>query len=96
MSDETAAVLHLDNAVISVQFVFGAAMSAMAWWMKRQTGRVDDLEKEVAGKVSMDVHNATLEALRREIREQGQQSTELMTRTHERIDKLLTLIAERK
>lgn len=96
MSDETTAVLHLDNAVISVQFVFGAAMSAMAWWMKRQTGRVDDLEKEVAGKVSMDVHNATLEALRREIREQGQQSTELMTRTHERIDKLLTLIAERK
>lgn len=96
MSDETAAVLHLDNAVISVQFVFGAAMSAMAWWMKRQTGRVDDLEKEVVTKVSMDVHNATLEALRREIREQGQQSTELMTRTHERIDKLLTLIAERK
>lgn len=96
MSDETSAVFHFDNAVISVQFVFGAVMSAMAWWMKRQDGRLTDVEKDLANKVSMEVHNATLEALRLEIREQGQQSQELMTRTHERIDKLLTLIAEKK
>jgi hypothetical protein len=96
MSDEASAALHIDNAVISVQFVFGLVMSAFAWWIKRQDARLSAVEKDVAGKVSMDVHNATLEALRREIREQGQQSAELMTRTHERIDKLLTLIAEKK
>lgn len=96
MTDEVHAAIHLDNAVISAQFVFGAVMSAMAWWVKRQDGKISALERDVAQKVSLDVHNATLEALHREIREQGQQSAELMTRTHERIDKLLTLIAEKK
>lgn len=96
MTDEANAVLQLDNAVISIQFVFGAVMSAMAWWVKRQDAKLSQLEKDVSQKVSLDVHNATLETLRREIREQGQQSTELMTRTHDRIDKLLTLIAEKK
>ncbi len=96
MTDEAHAVFQLDNAVISVQFIGGLLMSAMAWLVKRQDGRITDIERELAQKVSLEVHNATLEALRREIREQGQQSTELMTRTHERIDKLLTLIAEEK
>ncbi len=96
MTDEAHAVFQLDNAVISVQFIGGLLMSAMAWLVKRQDGRITDIERELAQKVSLEVHNATLEALHREIREQGQQSTELMTRTHERIDKLLTLIAEEK
>lgn len=96
MTDEVHAAFQLDNAVISVQFIGGLLMSAMAWWIKRQDGRLTDVEKELANKVSMEVHNATLEALRREIREQGQQSADLMTRTHERIDKLLTLFAEKK
>lgn len=96
MTDEVHAALQLDNAVISAQFVFGAVMSALAWWVKRQDSRLSEVEKDLASKVSMEVHNSTLEALRREIREQGQQSAELMTRTHERIDKLLTLIAEKK
>lgn len=89
MSEEAGAVLQLDNAVISLQFVLGAVMSAMAWWLKRQDVKIDQLEKGIAQKVSLDVYNNTLESLRREIREQGHQ-------TQERIDKLLTLMAERK
>lgn len=96
MSEETNAAQHLENAVIGILFIGGLLMSATWWWVKRQDKRITDLEKEVSQKVSLDVHNATLEALRREIREQGQQSAELMNRTHERIDKLLTLIADKK
>jgi len=43
----------------------------------------------VSSRVTLEMHNNTLEALRREIRESGLQ-------TQERIDKLLTFLAERK
>lgn len=96
MSDEAQAALQIDNAVISVQFVLGAAMSAMAWWIKRQDSKLSKVEADLANKVSLDIHNQTLEALRREIKESSNASVDMMARTHERIDKLLTFLAEKK
>ena len=101
MADETSAVLQLDNAVISAQFVFGAVMSAMAYWIKRQDNKIDKLEKEMASKVGLDTYNATLEALRKDIRESSNQSmqflrdatkqiTDATDRVNARIDNLLT------
>lgn len=100
MTNEVEHAVQLDNAVISLQFVGGLVVAALGWYVRRQDARLDEIEKEVKEKVSLEVHNATLEALRREIREQGQQSTELimqgLARTHDRVDKLLTIIAEKK
>lgn len=89
MSDETQAALHLDNAVISVQFVSGAVMSAMGWWIKRQDTKLSKIEADLATKVSMEIYNATLESLRNDIREQSRE-------TRERIDRLLTILIEKK
>lgn len=89
MSEESQALLQLDKAVVSVQFLFGAVMSAMAYWIKRQDTKIEKLEKDLNNKVGLEIYNGTLESLRREIREQGYQ-------TQERIDKLLTLLAEKK
>lgn len=89
MSDETQAALQIDNAVISVQFVLGAAMSAIAWWVKRQDSKLSQIEKGLNEKVSMEIYNNTLESLRNDIREQSRE-------TRERIDKLLTILIEKK
>lgn len=89
MSDETQAALQIDNAVISVQFVLGAAMSAIAWWVKRQDAKLSQIEKGLNEKVGMEIYNNTLESLRNDIREQSRE-------TRERIDKLLTILIEKK
>lgn len=111
MSDELQA-LDLSKISISATFVIGAVMSAFGWWLKRHEYRADrheqklaEIERELERKVSLDVHNATLEAIRREIRETmtanteavnaaTKQNLEAITRTHDRIDGLMSFLAQ--
>lgn len=99
MTDEAHAALQLDNAVISVQFIGGLLMSAMAWWVKRQDGRITDLEKQLSEKVDKDAHDKAVDELRRDIRDAlsanteainrfNQNMTEAITKVHSRVDEL--------
>jgi hypothetical protein len=88
--------LSLSDIVTVGVFVAGTIVGAVKWWTVRQDARIAALEnkltdhsREMAGKVSMETYNATLEALRRDIREQSSE-------TRERIDKLLTILIEKK
>jgi Na+/phosphate symporter len=107
MTDEAHAVFQLDNAVISVQFIGGLLMSAMAWWVKRQDGRITDLEKQLTEKVDKEAHGKAHEELRRDVREalaanieavnrSSQITIDAITKVHERVDKIFQFIAEKK
>lgn len=107
MTDETHAVFQLDNAVISVQFIGGLLMSAMAWWVKRQDGRITDLEKQLTDKVDKEAHDKAHEEIRRETREaisanieainrSSQSAIDAIKQVHTRVDDLYKLLITEK
>lgn len=107
MSDEAHAAFQLDNAVILVQFIGGLLMSAMAWWVKRQDGRITDLEKQLTDKVDKDHHEKTLDEMRRETREalaanieainrSSQSAIDAIKQVHTRVDDLYKLLITEK
>ena len=89
-------------------FVAGSIMGSVKWWSVRQDKRITSLESRLAEqqrdidqKVGFDVYNATLEALRKDIRESSNQSmqflrdatkqiTDATDRVNARIDNFLT------
>jgi len=99
MANEFATAASLDDAVVSVRFfagvvisLGGAAVSVLAYVLKRQDARLTQVEKDMQDKVSVRDYNATLEALRRDIKEQGALTHEQLSRLSERVDKWLELI----
>lgn len=76
------------DATTAVQYVMGVLMSIFAWLGKRHIKRIDDLETKINNTVGLDQYNATLESLRKQIADGAQG-------THERIDKLMTILIEK-
>lgn len=88
MGDEQTG-LTLSDALIVIQFLVGAFMALLTWTGKRQIKRLDDLEQRMSNTVTIEQYNETLQSLRRDIAE-GNRGT------HERIDKLMIFLAEKK
>ncbi len=84
MTDEVTTVINLDKAVVSLNSALAVAVGVMAWWHKRQDKRITDLERDMTKKVDLETFNATLELLRRDIRESSEKNSEHITQAVQR------------
>lgn len=84
MTDEVTTVINLDKAVVSLNSALTVAVGVMAWWHRRQDKRITDLERDMSKKVDLETFNATLESLRRDIRESSEKNTENITQAVQR------------
>lgn len=88
--------ITLPDAVIIIQFLFGALMGMLIWSGKRQVARIDGIESRLVNAVDVAQYNATIDTFRRQMAESTQSTNDLLRATHERIDKLMLLLAEKK
>lgn len=96
MTDEKELALSADKIWQGIAFLMTATTAGVSWLFKRHVTRVDDqgeriedLEKQMAKKVSHDDLQLMMESIRNEIREQGREETR-------RIDQVLTQMAGQK
>lgn len=70
----------------SIKAMVGAILAFFGWHYRQQNKRIGDLEKNA---VTTEVHNQTIQAIRNDFREHAERVEQGITRTHERIDKIL-------